>query len=400
MDVVTVIIFIFQILLLYLIYKKNGISNILFVISFSFFIYGNSYLIDYWLFNSYINSIDERFYNIYLLFSSFIFILSLGYLFNRIIFFGSVKKINSKIELFNVRSIELIYSFLFVLYGYFFFVYFDTAISDRNYLYLNPNSVLSLVKLIIPFYFILICYLSENKINKFYLIVFIMFCFSELFIFGDRRGVASALISIFMIHNRFNVVKIKSKLIFFLIFFVILMIYIEKTRYGGDFFSDTDYSSLNPAVTELGAPWLVALDIFNDVNFLGINIDSILNAFLNLVPHFFWSERPLGAAAWFAQKYYPDIAEQGGGFAFSFIIEIVINFSLIGYFLFVFLFGFFIAFLNNKNLSKWGVLLFVVFSLNFIFLPRYDFSTILKTIFIYFIFIIPLLIFNIRNNKL
>lgn len=398
MDIIIFTLFGLQLVTLLTVYIKKGLANFVFILCLSFFLYGNSYLIDYWFFNQYINAIDVKFFNLYLIFSSFIFLFAFGAHCNEQRFIRPINRQIINHPRLNTTPIEIIYVIVFLTYLYFFQKFYSIAVVDRNYLYLNPNTIFSTAKLILPFYFLLILFLSKKKINYLYVLIFITFCLSELLIFGDRRNVASTLIAIFMIRNRQHIVRIKPKTVPLLILFVFTMVYIEKTRYGGSFFADASYAFLNPAVTELGAPWFIGFDIYDDLNLLSANLTTSINAILNLVPRAVWPERPLGAAAWFAQTYHPDVAAIGGGFAFSFILEIIINFSFLGYVVLTFLFGFFIAKLNGRPLQRYGSLLFIVLTLTLIFLPRYDLATILKTLSIYGVFSIPLLPVRIKSH--
>ena len=398
MDTPILMLFISQIMALAIIYRSKGLADLSFILPLVFFFYGNSYLIDYLLFNSYVEFIDETFFEIYIIFSSFIFLFALGAALNH-----ALSRARSKIHFhervyFKTTPIRVAYLTLLAIYAYYFINLYSIAISDRNQLYLNQNTLFSAIKIILPFYFILIWASSRKKINAFYLFSFIVFCASELFIFGDRRGVASALVSIFILHNRYKIIRINPKLILFSIIFIASMVYIERTRYGGDFFANADYSYLNPAVTELGAPWLVGLKIYNDIQFFTPKLDTFINSLLNLVPHVFWDDRPPGASALFVQEYFPDIAAQGGGFAYSFILELIINFSLFGYIILVFFMGFYISALNKFN-SKAGTLSLVILTLTLVFLPRYDFATLLKSLIIYAVASIPLLMSGAMIKK-
>lgn len=166
-----------------------------------------------------------------------------------------------------------------------------------------------------------------------------------------------------------------------------IAIYVEYSRYGGEVSlgDGLNFSVLNPAIGELGAPWFVALDLASS-GVIEEGRNTILNSFGVLVPKIIWPGRPLGAAEWFVQEFYPSVAEQGGGFAFSFVIEVLLNFGWLG----VLIVGVGLGWgakVLMANLSWRGGAILVVFVLCFMFFPRYDVATIVKASCIGFMFI-------------
>ncbi|MGE0442301.1 MAG: O-antigen polysaccharide polymerase Wzy [Gemmatimonadales bacterium] len=88
----------------------------------------------------------------------------------------------------------------------------------------------------------------------------------------------------------------------------------------------------NPANSEFGATLPTVGDIATAVPIqepyrFG---STYLAAFGVVVPRALWPSRPQGAAEWYVQRFYPDVADIGGAFAFSPVAEAYLNFGKAG----------------------------------------------------------------------
>lgn len=90
--------------------------------------------------------------------------------------------------------------------------------------------------------------------------------------------------------------------------------------------------ALNPAASDFGAPVGTTADILRSVPVeepfrLGITYFYTVPL---LVPHALWPNRTRSLSQWYVERFYPALAEQGGGMAFSPVAEAYLNFGVAG----------------------------------------------------------------------
>ncbi len=146
-----------------------------------------------------------------------------------------------------------------------------------------------------------------------------------------------------------------------------------------------DWASFNPGNAELSAPFYTTVDIveyvINEGNFewgwtyfLGI---------LLLVPRVLWESRPLGLPQWYAMEFYPEMWNQGSGFASSHVAEGYLNFGLLGVILFFTAMGYWMRRLgdviqNGRYPGGFSVSIYVLMVPYLVMFYRYDFGSFLK----------------------
>lgn len=276
--------------------------------------------------------------------------------------------------------------------------YWSLALLDRNALYLEPVTILALSKLAVSVYFV--ATIATKQANgKFSLVVivgFLIFALVESFVFGDRRIVATSLIAWFVVANCHRRVNLKPTHLLYFFSLAFLFLFIETTRYGGNFLEAITSGGINPALGELGAPWFIAVNIYPDIAIEKASSYSFIEAFSVLIPRSVWPDRPMGASQWFANTYFPEIAAIGGGFAFSLLIEILINLSIIGFVVISFFFGISVANLARPRSTPQRLTL-AIWLCSLAFFPRYDSATILKSLAIgYFLIFLPYILTRVR----
>ncbi len=112
---------------------------------------------------------------------------------------------------------------------------------------------------------------------------------------------------------------------------------------------------------------------------------TYLDAIGLLVPKFMWPDRPRGASEWYVDRFYPMIADDGGGFAFSPVAEAYLNFGRFGV-VTVFLvigavFGLFDWLLRSQRaMSMQLASLYGVVAVWVVLFSRLDAATFLKTV--------------------
>lgn len=104
---------------------------------------------------------------------------------------------------------------------------------------------------------------------------------------------------------------------------------------------EANVAILNPANTEFGAAAATIADVAQAVP---AEVpyrwgSTYLLAFPVLVPKFIWPARPLAPGEWYAARFYPDVWEAGGAWAFSPIAEALLNFGVVGVFALLFVIG-------------------------------------------------------------
>ena len=90
-------------------------------------------------------------------------------------------------------------------------------------------------------------------------------------------------------------------------------------------------------------------EIFQNLKTEFVAGDTFLRGFLSVFQPSFMGGEGFSATQWYANKYLPDIAKQGFGRGFSFIVELYINFTIIGMLLIMFLFGRGLAILERSE---------------------------------------------------
>jgi|GEM_PF-5084864 len=363
--------------------SRFGVADARTVVALIFVLYNISYPIDSIFFGARVANFSREFVEVGAIFTLFIscFVFGAGIINCKL---GSMRNYKNSVSIHasykNLFLISIIVYFLCAL------VYWDIALADRNALYLEPVTSLMIAKSAVAIYFlaVIVTRIDQGKISPAILLPFIAFVVVEVLVFGDRRLVASCLLTAFVLVNSHHRVRLKFKHIVGCMFFAFVMLWVEITRYGGVFSEAILNGATNPSLGELGASWYVAMDIYRSVDISEVSSSSFIQSFGVLVPRFIWPDRPLAASQWFVQEFYPEIAAIGGGFAFSFPIEVLINLSIIGYIVFCFLFGLAIGVLAvSKSVVSRLSLCCIVFSI--VFLPRMDSATILKSFLISFV---------------
>lgn len=276
--------------------------------------------------------------------------------------------------------------------------YWSLALLDRNALYLEPVTILALSKLAVSLYFVatMATKHANEKCSVVAIVGFLVFALVESFVFGDRRIVATSLIAWFVVTNSHRRVNLKPAHLLYFFTLAFLFLFIETTRYGGNFLDAITSGGINPALGELGAPWFIAVNIYPDIAIESASSYSFIEAFSILVPRSIWPDRPMGASQWFANTYFPEIAAIGGGFAFSLLIEILINFSIIGFVALSLFSGIFAASLARPRSTPQRLTL-AIWLCSLAFFPRYDSATILKSLAIgYFLIFLPYIFTRVR----
>jgi len=143
----------------------------------------------------------------------------------------------------------------------------------------------------------------------------------------------------------------------------------------------------NPANSEFGATLTTIGDVVAAVpseesyRFGGTYVDAVAL----LVPRFLWDDRPQGASEWYVERFYPRVADEGGGFAFSPIAEAYLNFGTAGvvvvFFLIGLMFGVFDWLLRSPHgLSVPLTTVYGVSAVWVFLFSRLDSATLLKTV--------------------
>ncbi|MHB1328577.1 MAG: O-antigen polymerase [Gemmatimonadales bacterium] len=145
---------------------------------------------------------------------------------------------------------------------------------------------------------------------------------------------------------------------------------------------------LNPANSEFGA----TLATIGDVSSAVPSQDSYrggttyLEAFAVVVPRKIWPNRPPGAGEWYVERFYPEVAEAGGAYAFSPVAEAYLNFGVTGIVVIFLCLGLIVSRLdrgvvrmagNSTAAAFYGIGVFWLLMFS-----RLDSATLLKTVFV------------------
>ena len=225
------------------------------------------------------------------------------------------------------------------------------------------------------------------------IIGFILFSILNLAI-GDRRILLTLIIGIVGLLYLYRFISNKAMGVFSILLLIFFQIF-SRIRH----LSNNPSEMVEYAVKKSNIQWLDLsygepaghYIVFNDIlqniekvdKFYGL---TYLKAPLLLVPSTLYPDRYEGLPTWFVNEFYPDYAKKGGGMAFSFVAETFINFGAFGPIFIGFLLGIILAkfwkitmFKYKTALSFSLYMLFVIFIIT---LPRNDFSSGFKELFL------------------
>jgi hypothetical protein len=158
-----------------------------------------------------------------------------------------------------------------------------------------------------------------------------VFLLIELLVLGDRRmfvmTVMGAAVALYPRQTRFG------HLGFGLAVGAMLLLYSLVRNQPVDNWIDIIASAdltmaVAPRNVEFGAYAMVADTLLSD--FVPDEFPTYLQALPQLVPGFVLESRPEAPSQWFARTYFPEIAAEGGAFAFNFVVEAYLNAGLAG----------------------------------------------------------------------
>ncbi len=113
----------------------------------------------------------------------------------------------------------------------------------------------------------------------------------------------------------------------------------------------------NPANSEFGSAVGTLADVVTSVpdRFPFRHGMTYIEGLGALVPSAVWPERTLGPARWYVNQFYPDVASEGGAYAFSAVAEAYLNFGMAGVVAIFGLIGCLLTYVELK-LSRYAVL--------------------------------------------
>lgn len=116
------------------------------------------------------------------------------------------------------------------------------------------------------------------------------------------------------------------------------------------------------------------------------NFPTMLDAFGTLIPRSIWPDRPIPAGEWFVATFFPNIYRIGGGLAYNFPMETVMNLGLLG----PLVVPACMAALINRvgSVGRSPIVWRAAIVLAWLFWLRYDFATLLKSALLVFPFIL------------
>lgn len=241
----------------------------------------------------------------------------------------------------------------------------------------------------------------KSKFLLIWFLPFIILVSVDILILGDRRlAVLLILIYTFMLNTK---TKISPFYIIFGSFFAVFLwiySYLRNTSIDqwSNIIHDLDYSVVfSPDKSEFGAFSIIWNDYFSKYSSVQMH-PTYLETFVQLIPGFIYSDRPIPPSVSFVKEFYPDIYNVGGGLAFNAILESMMNFNIFGPIVLALILVFFSKFYNKNQL---GVLLGAIYIFCFSFTMRNDMISNLRTFLIVGIVIsVCVLIFcKIKNPR-
>lgn len=306
------------------------------------------------------------------------------------LFFQSyVKKIRTPEIIFYKRNnrinIFVIYLFIILIYSIYLYGWMWPKISSfsRAEIYSNKPLFFDLLRLSIYFFSVFYFWYMffVKKISKnllFFFSPYFYFILMDIFYFGDRKNAIITLL-IYLYMYKF---KNKIKIVYFilgLIFIFIMYIY-SYLRSGSiydwmNIINKLDYKfMLSPDNSEFGAFSIIWNEYLLKYTSVKMHL-TYLEAFIQIIPTFFYSDRPISPAINFVKEFHPEIYSIGGGMAFNLILESMMNFWFFGPIVIAYIMVFFYKFYKKTPV---GILFGSVFIFSFSFSMRNDMVSIIR----------------------
>lgn len=130
-----------------------------------------------------------------------------------------------------------------------------------------------------------------------------------------------------------------------------------------------------PRNLEFGAYAMVADTVLSEV--VPDDFPTYFQAVPQLVPGFILESRPEAPSQWFARTYFPDVAAEGGAFAFNFVVEAYLNAGIVGVVAAGGLVGLSLCF---AVASRYRHVLNPLAAMTFVFLLRLDLVSVLRNL--------------------
>lgn len=219
----------------------------------------------------------------------------------------------------------------------------------------------------------------KGKFLLIWFLPFIILVSVDILVLGDRRlAVLLILIYTFMLNTKTKISPLY--LIFGSFFAVFLWIYSYLRNTSIDQWSnivnDLDYNVVfSPDKSEFGAFSIIWNDYFSKYSSVQMH-PTYLETFVQLIPSFIYSDRPVPPSVSFVKEFYPDIYSVGGGLAFNAILESMMNFNIFGPIILALILVFFSKFYTKNQL---GILLGAIYIFCFSFTMRNDMISNLRT---------------------
>lgn len=272
--------------------------------------------------------------------SLYIFVLFLG---KRYVPISLFTKVNNMLNESNTKlltkNLQILIILFILIYIFKFIISFGLSIGEysRGEIYSHKDFILTLVKTFLPILIIFYVWLTSAFTKKYstmdymtisFIILFVIF---DLLFKGDRRVSLSMILGILgIIYYHKNIPR------FYIIIGVLgaLFMYIlgairnRPVDTWMDNIMNTASRGFSPAGTEFGPFSMIANYVLNE--HIMMQKLSFFTAFASSLPSFIYPDRPLGPSLWFVKKYFREIYDAGGGYAFNIIIESAMNFGYFG----------------------------------------------------------------------
>ncbi len=245
-------------------------------------------------------------------------------------------------------------------------------VSDFNGVASNFNDLTFLLIYLVLFY--------KSILNKKFnlLILIIGFLLLLTSIMSGSKSVVIFYVSLVLIIHNYNGNKINFKVLFplFIVVYVfsIMISHVRNTTLLLEMLSNSKdlildniliLSPFNSGELIVPKNLMKIIDSINkgEVSYsYGINI---LNDLFSFIPKFIWPDRPLNTSLYYAKTFFPSEFEKGLGFGNFILTEGYLSFGIIGVFIEMFIFGFFLKtayfFFRNRQDSPLYIYMYVIF---------------------------------------
>jgi oligosaccharide repeat unit polymerase len=264
----------------------------------------------------------------------------------------SKKKINAPISLPSLPRIKIT-ALLLVMLSLFLFVliyqkygtqFFFLGKGVRSFMYVEMGFEKFAKDLLIPGIFLLnYYYIRTGKVFNILYILLLLVAILLLIILEVRSGLAIVALSFLYFYDKYRK-KINNYKIFIIFIILIFVGAVAKEL----FYALRQVVSLNDTNIHFSEALMSVFikhefyawfEIFKNLQSEFLAGETFLKGFLSAIHPTFLGGDGYTPAQWYVDSYLPDKAAEGFGRGFSFIVELYINFSIVGLLFIMFIFG-------------------------------------------------------------